>query len=201
MSVRLFVGNLPYDVTEIELRELFAPAGALSSVVIPVDRETGKRRGFAFVEFADRAQAEDATKRFNNQPFKGRTMTVNEARARESRPDGGPPRSGSDSRMGSGGFSRPSFSPRPSLGPVDFSTDPMSAGKAGERRRNFGPDSKPAHKRKQRVGPKTERGAMKRPLRERVGGQFFGSPEDALYEEDWAEEKFPELKKWEEDDE
>jgi cold-inducible RNA-binding protein len=201
MSVRLFVGNLPYDVTEIELRELFAPAGTLTSVVIPVDRETGKRRGFAFVEFADRAQAEEATRRFNNQPFKGRTMTVNEARARESRPDGGPPRSGGDSRPSPGSFNRPSFMPRPSIGPVDFGTDPMANAKGGERRRNFGPDSKPAHKRKQRIGPKNERGAIKRPLRERVGGQFFGSPEDALYEDDFSEEKYPEIQKWEEEDE
>ena len=58
MPVRLFVGNLPYDTTEPDLREFFAPVGPLSTVIIPVDRETGKRRGFAFVEFSDPAHAE-----------------------------------------------------------------------------------------------------------------------------------------------
>ena len=89
MSVRLFVGNLPYDTTEAELREFFSPVGPLSTVIIPVDRETGKRRGFAFVEFSDPAQAAEANRRLNNQPFRGRNVTINEARARENRPDSG----------------------------------------------------------------------------------------------------------------
>lgn len=195
MSVRLFVGNLPYDVTEVELRELFAAVGPLSSVVIPVDRETGKRRGFAFVEFADRAQAEEASRRFNSQPFKGRSITVNEARARENRQEtGGPMRSASAA-------GRPGFGTRPSLGPADFGGDGLGGNARPDRRnRNFGPDAKPAHKRKQ-FSPKAERGARKRPIRERVGGQFFGGPEDTGYEEDVLEEKFPGVKNWEEDEE
>src|SRR5512136_2661505 len=107
MPVRLFVGNLPYNVTEPELKEFFSPVGPLSSVIIPVDRETGKRRGFAFVEFSDAAQAAEAIRRFNNQPFKERNLVINEARTRESRPDSGPGnRSGFSSRQ-AGGAARP----------------------------------------------------------------------------------------------
>jgi cold-inducible RNA-binding protein len=192
MSVRLFVGNLPYDVTEVELREFFAPAGPLSSVVIPVDRETGKRRGFAFVEFSDSAHAQEATRKFNNQPFKGRPITVNEARAREA---GGPSRTGPPGRTG--------FTPRPSLGPIDFGTEGIGGDARAERRsRSFGPDAKPAHKRRQsHAGSKTERGAKKRPIPERSGGQFFGSPEDSIYEEAIEEEKLPDQKDWEDDEE
>src|SRR5512139_1865068 len=106
MSVRLFVGNLPYDVTEPDLREFFSSIGPLSTVIIPVDRETGKRRGFAFVEFSDPAQAEEASRKLNNQSFRGRNITINEARARENRPDSGP-RPGFSRPAGSGGAPRP----------------------------------------------------------------------------------------------
>ena len=114
MSVRLFVGNLPYETTEPDLREFFSSIGPLSNVIIPVDRETGKRRGFAFVEFSDPAHAAEASRRLNNQPFKGRNITINEARARENRPDSGPgQRSGYPMRpAGIGGPSRPGFTPR-----------------------------------------------------------------------------------------
>lgn len=189
MSVRLFVGNLPYETTETELREFFSSVGTLSNVIIPVDRETGKRRGFAFVEFSDPAQAEEASRRLNNQQFKGRNIAINEARARESRPD-----SGSGSRpgfsmrpAGFGSSSRPTFTPRPSLGSPDFGPNPMENGRASrtERRsRNFGPDAKPARKRRNNYGPKGgEMGQRKGPLRERVGGQFFGGYEDDSYED------------------
>jgi len=183
MSVRLFVGNLPYDVTEPDLREFFASVGPLSTVIIPVDRETGKRRGFAFVEFSEPAQAEEASRRLNNQPFKGRNITINEARAKESRPSPGPgTRSGySTQSAGFGGASRSSFAPRPSFGSSDFSPNPIENGRGGraERRsRNFGADAKPARKRRANYGPKTEMGPRKGPIRERVGGQIFGTYED-----------------------
>ena len=58
MSVRLFIGNLPYSATEAELREHLSTVGVPTSVVLPVDRETGRPRGFAFVDYADRAVAE-----------------------------------------------------------------------------------------------------------------------------------------------
>src|ERR1044071_5419375 len=83
MPVRLFVGNLPYSTTEVELREHFSAVGPLVYVRLATDRESGKPRGFAFVEFNDRAQAEEAVRRFNNQLFKGRPIAVNEARAKD----------------------------------------------------------------------------------------------------------------------
>src|SRR3954463_8344757 len=107
MAVRLFVGNLPYDATEDEIRQHFSTVGNLSYVSIPLDRETGKKRGFAFVEFVNAQQAQEAIRQFNNQPFKGRPLAVNEARAREAgpRPPSGP------------GF-RPAFGPRPTGPPM-----------------------------------------------------------------------------------
>src|SRR4029434_2357530 len=83
---RLFVGNLPYDATGAELKELFSSVGSVASVFLPVERESGKRRGFAFVDSSDRAHAEEAVRRFHQQPFKGRALVVNEARAKESHP-------------------------------------------------------------------------------------------------------------------
>jgi cold-inducible RNA-binding protein len=71
MAVRLFVGNLPYSATEAELREHFSAVGSVSYISLPTDRETGRPRGFAFIEFNDPAQAQEAIRRFNNQPFKG----------------------------------------------------------------------------------------------------------------------------------
>ena len=183
MPVRLYVGNLPYDVTEPELREFFSPIGPLSSVILPVDRETGKRRGFAFIEFSDQSQAAEAISRFNNQPFRERAIVINEARARgESRPDSGPgARSGYPIRS-STGAPRPGFGPRSPLGRPDFSPNPMGekqAGRAERRNRNFGADAKPSHKRKPYRGPRGDMGAKKGPIPERVGGQFFGGVDDA----------------------
>ena len=88
MSVRLFIGNLPYTATEADLREHLSSVGVPASVVLPVDRETGRPRGFAFVEFLDRAHAEQAIQRFNGQPYNGRPLAVSEARAREDRGPG-----------------------------------------------------------------------------------------------------------------
>jgi RNA recognition motif-containing protein len=206
MPVRLFVGNLPYDVTEPDLREFFSPVGPLSNLIIPVDRETGKRRGFAFVEFSDPAQAEEASRRLNNQSFRGRTITINEARAKESRPDSGPPgtRSGYSMRpAGVGGMSRPSFTPRLPLSSPDFAPNPMENGRAAraERRsRNFGADAKPARKRKSYNLAKGELGRKRGPIRERVGGQFFGSYEDEAYEDELESDSMHGLKDSDEED-
>jgi RNA recognition motif-containing protein len=191
MSVRLFVGNLPYETTEPELRDFFSSIGPLSNVIIPVDRETGKRRGFAFVEFSDPAQAEEASRRLNNQPFKGRNVTINEARARESRPDSGSgPRSGFSMRpAGINNASRPGFTPRPSFSSPDYMQNPMENGRTARsdrRSRNFGPDAKPARKRRTNYGSKGNGGEMgwkRGPIRERTGGQIFGSDEDDNYDD------------------
>jgi len=179
MSVRLFVGNLSYDVTEADLKEFFSSVGPLSTVIIPMDRETGKPRGFAFVEFSDQAQANEASSRLNNQPLKGRNVSINEARARESRPGAG--------TRPSGGSFRPGFTPGRSQGSPNVGTDSMDndrSGRVERRNRNFGADAKPARKRRPNYGSRGDSGGKKGPIRERGGGQFFGSDEDDDYEDD-----------------
>ena len=141
MPVRLFVGNLAYSTTEADLRSYFGTVAAPSQVVLPVDRETGRPRGFAFVEFADRAHAEQAIQKFNGQVFNGRPLAVSEARAREDRGPGGPRPGGFGPRPGGprpGGFG----GPRPGgFGGPRF--DPTAAPQPA-RNRNFGPDAKPS---------------------------------------------------------
>jgi cold-inducible RNA-binding protein len=92
--VRLFIGNLPYQATEDDLRQHFAQVGEPTQIVRPLDRETGRARGFAFVEYAERSQAEAAIQQFDGQLFMGRPLAVSEARAREDRGPSGPPRPG-----------------------------------------------------------------------------------------------------------
>ena len=84
-DTRLFVGNLPYKTMESELMEHFSAAGAVNSVDLMLDKFTGKSRGFAFVEFANSADAQKAVEMFNNKDFQGRNLTVNIARPREER--------------------------------------------------------------------------------------------------------------------
>ena len=167
MSVRLFVGNLPYNATEAALREHFSAIGPLSYVYLPVDRESGKPRGFAFVEFSERAQAEEAIRRFNNQPFMGRPLAINEARERDDRP--------------SSPVSRPSVANR----------DLPEPGVLERPARNFGPDAAPrrAFKKSGGRGSKGERGP-KQPIRERVGGRFFGDDADDTSDDDLDGENF-----------
>ncbi len=157
MAVRLFVGNLAYDVTEAELRELFSGVAAPSEVRLPTDRETGKPRGFAFVEFADRAHAEEAITRFNQQLFKGRPLAVSEARPRGEAP---PPRSAPPPRLG---WSQEAPS-------TDDTSRPTP-------KRQFGPDAPPRGRRRLEIrSPKAE----KRPtttVRERGGARRFVSPD------------------------
>jgi RNA recognition motif-containing protein len=86
VSKKLYVGNLPFSTTEAELRELFEQHGAVESVSVITDRETGRPRGFAFVQMADDHAAETAIKQLDGRPFGGRTLRVNEA---TSRPAGG----------------------------------------------------------------------------------------------------------------
>jgi len=169
MAVRLFVGNLPYEATEADLREHFSAVGPLSFISMPVDRETGKPRGFAFIEFTERAQAEEAIKRFNNQAFKGRTIAVNEARPKDDRPSARPA----------------TGAPRPTFGVPEAAPPARADGRA------FGPDAAPRGKRKaQKSSARSERGP-KRPIRERPGGQLFlGGDEDDTHEDDVDGENF-----------
>ena len=97
MGKRLYVGNLSYSVTEDQLRNLFEQVGATEKVTVITDRESGRSKGFGFVEMATDELAEEAIKRLNGTSFVNRTLTVNEAKPREERPAGGGSR---------GGFSR-----------------------------------------------------------------------------------------------
>ena len=92
----LFVGNLSFDTTEDALRELFSPMGEVSQVRIMTDRDTGKSRGFAFVEMAQDEDAAKAIAALNGKEFGGRALTINEARPK-------PERSGGFRRGGGGG--------------------------------------------------------------------------------------------------
>ena len=87
MSKKLYVGNLAFSTTADDLRELFAQHGTVVSAQVVADRDTGRSRGFAFVEMGDGAEA--AVTALNGAQFQGRTLTVNEARPREERPRGG----------------------------------------------------------------------------------------------------------------
>lgn len=86
MSKKLYVGNLPYTASEEDLRKLFGEFGTLTSVSIIIDRETGRSKGFAFVEFEDDAAALKAIDARNGYKMDDRPLTVNEARPREERP-------------------------------------------------------------------------------------------------------------------
>ena len=89
MGSKLYVGNLPYDTNEDDLTALFSKAGAVASVNVMRDRETGRARGFAFVEMATDQDAQNAISQLHEQAFGGRTLTVNEARPQQPRSSGG----------------------------------------------------------------------------------------------------------------
>ncbi len=104
MGTKLYVGNLSYNVTSDDLRELFTPHGTVSSAEVIMDRDSGRSKGFGFVEMGSSQEAQAAISALNGQQHDGRTLTVNEARPRESggRPGGGGGRGGS--RGGGGGY-------------------------------------------------------------------------------------------------
>ena len=77
MNTKLFVGNVSFNLNEQNIEELFAPAGKVVSVVIPTDRDTGRKRGFAFVEMGSQADAEEAIRKLNGQEVDGRQIAVN----------------------------------------------------------------------------------------------------------------------------
>ena len=89
MSMKLYVGNLAFQTTDEELQELFSQAGTVESASIVTDRDTGRSRGFGFVEMASKAEGEAAITQFNGVEINGRSLTVNEARPRENRGGGG----------------------------------------------------------------------------------------------------------------
>jgi RNA recognition motif-containing protein len=175
--MRLFVGNLPEQTTEAELSEHFSTLGPLAFIHLPTDRETGRLRGIAFIEYSDPTQGEEAIRRFHNQPFHGKPLIVNQARARETGPG-----------------VRNSSSPRPSSTATDWATarrggEAPPAGKS-DARRNFGPDAAPRRQRKPTNRRPQSTDGPKKPMRERHGGQFFGVDEDDADGDTGAEENF-----------
>ncbi|HZS04694.1 MAG TPA: RNA-binding protein [Blastocatellia bacterium] len=87
--MKLYVGNLAFQTTSEDLQELFSQAGQVESASIVTDRDTGRSRGFGFVEMASKAEGEAAIAQFNGMEVNGRNLTVNEARPRENRGGGG----------------------------------------------------------------------------------------------------------------
>jgi len=182
MSVRLFVGNLPYSATEADIRQHFGAVGDPLQIVIPTDRDTGRPRGFAFVDYDDRGVAERAIQQLHGQPFKGRPLSVSEARPREARPP-----------MGSGGFSGPrppmggGGGPRPPMGGgggASGDTGPYRQPRGDHANRNFGPNKPP----KGRGGSgfsknRNQEGKARGPLKERLSGRMFSVDEDARFQD------------------
>src|SRR6476620_7357769 len=182
VSVRLFIGNLPYSANEADLRDHLSSVGAPTHIALPTDRETGRPRGFAFVDYADREVAEEAIRRFDQQPFKGRPLAVSEARPREDRPPGAP-RPGGFSGGGRPGGPSGFTGGRPPAGPGGFSPRPAESGApsggstgGGVRSRNFGPDAPPKNKRKPPRND-SDRGP-KGPIKERPVSKLYDVDED-----------------------
>ena len=199
--VRLFIGNLPYQATEEDLRIHFAAVGEPTQIVRPLDRETGRARGFAFVEYADRAVAEAAIKQFDGQLFMGRPLAVSEARAREDRGPGGPPRPaggyGGPRPGGSSGYSGPRpggpspggggyGGPRPSgpggpprpggFGgprPGGFGTRPGGPSEPSGRERNFGPPAPPKGKKGAKGNFQQKERGPKGPIPTKFTGRMY----------------------------
>ncbi|HEV7298804.1 MAG TPA: RNA-binding protein [Tepidisphaeraceae bacterium] len=89
MGSKLYVGNLPYTTTGSDLEQMFSPHGTVQSAEIISDRETGRSKGFGFVQMGSDEEAQAAIAAFNGQEVDGRALTVNEAKPREERPRGG----------------------------------------------------------------------------------------------------------------
>src|SRR5436189_2418526 len=104
MATKLYVGNLAFQTTSQELQELFAQAGTVESASVVEDRDTGRSRGFAFVEMSTAEEATAAIDQFNGKEVGGRALKVNEAKPRENRNGGGGGGRGFGGGGGRGGF-------------------------------------------------------------------------------------------------
>jgi hypothetical protein len=104
VAKKLYVGNLPYDTTDSELRAMFEEFGVVDSAQVIMDRDSGRSKGFAFVEMSNGQEAQNAINALNGKDIKGRPLTVNEARPREDR--GGRSGGGRGGRGGYGGGNR-----------------------------------------------------------------------------------------------
>ena len=96
----LYVGNLPHSTNEAELRSIFEAHGAVEKITLVTDRDTGRSRGFGFVEMTNASEADKAIAALNGTALGGRTLTINEAKPKSERPRGG------DQRFGGGGGRR-----------------------------------------------------------------------------------------------
>ena len=106
MAMKLYVGNLSFQTSSEDLQQLFSQAGTVESASVVEDRDTGRSRGFGFVEMASKEEGEKAIEQFNGTDFAGRNLTVNEARPREDRGGrggGGGGRGGYGGNRGGGG--------------------------------------------------------------------------------------------------
>jgi hypothetical protein len=201
----LFVGNLPYQATEDDLRTHFSQVGNPTQIVRPLDRETGRARGFAFVEYADRANAEEAIKRFDGQLFMGRPLAVSEARAREDRgPSSGPrpggfsgPRPGGPSGPGGGGYGGPRpggpggggyGGPRPG----GFGGPRSGDGPPPARAQNFGPPAPPKGKKGPKAGFKKDE-KPRGPIPTKFTGRMYDL--DDVEKEDESVDALPDFMK------
>ncbi len=177
MPVRLFVGNLPYSATDADIRQHFGTVGDPLQIVIPTDRDTGRPRGFAFVDYDDRGVAERAIQQLHGQPFKGRPLSVSEARPREARPP-----------MGGGG----GYAPRPPMGggprpPMGGGGDagPYRPPRSDSGNRNFGPNKPPKGRGNTNFAKnRNQEGKVKGPLKELRSGRMFSVDEDSRFKDD-----------------
>jgi RNA recognition motif-containing protein len=180
MPVRLFVGNLSYDATEAELRQHFGSVGPVTYCYLPTDRETGRPRGFAFVEYGDDAHAHEAINRLNNQLLRGRPLAVKEAQPREARPAGAGPRPYGGPSAGPPRPYSPGGPPRPFSGPAPPREGGFAGGAGaapGSRERNFGPDAPPRGKRKGPYKSQEQRGP-RGPIRTKTDGRIYSAFDD-----------------------
>ena len=104
MPTKLYVGNLSFRTTSEDLREAFSQAGTVESASVIEDRETGRSRGFGFVEMSTNEEGAAAIAQFNGKEVNGRSLTVNEAKPRENRAGGGGGRGGFGGNRGGGGY-------------------------------------------------------------------------------------------------
>jgi RNA recognition motif-containing protein len=169
MGKKMFVGGLPYEVDEAKLRELFSPYGKVVGAKVIMDRETGRSKGFGFVEMSTDDEAKSATDKLNNSALGERKIFVNEARPMEPRAPGSfGPRPG-----GAPGGSRPSFGDRPAFAPPPYGE---TKGGYGDKKRNFGPDKKSGGKKnydkkgEKKGGPMKGKGGGKKDRHDDDGG-------------------------------
>lgn len=187
MPSRLFVGNLSYETTDTELTAHFEGAGPVARVFIPNDRETGRPRGFAFVEFENPDHAKRAIELYDQKPFKDRALVVNEARPSEARPAGGRPPG-----------PRPGGSRPPSARPAPGGGGPPGRPPAGPSRGfDDGAEAtrprRPSPSKGRKKGGKRsfwEDGPRKNPIPEKRQSQIFGGEYDEEVEEGTEEAEF-----------